>query len=309
MPISTEEITRLKGLGFLRNRGTDCFSGRIVPVGTLFTADQLEAVAQLSRQFSGGQVSFTSRQCAELIGIPYEQIDAAMAFAQAHGLAFGGTGAKIRPITACKGTTCVYGLFDTRGLATLLHKTYYLGWSGVKLPHKFKIGVGGCPNSCMKPSLNDLGIEGHRAPALDTALCKGCKSCRVQASCPSRAAHVADGTLVIDSNQCKTCGVCVGKCPFQAIAPDASTVYEVYLGGTWGKSTRAGTALSRTFTAEDLPDMVDKVLLWFRENAYIKERLGQAIDRTGVDLNAVLSGNDLILRKEEILSAPLKSRP
>ncbi|MEK7847682.1 MAG: hypothetical protein AAB270_02030 [Chloroflexota bacterium] len=28
------------------------------------------------------------------------------------------------------------------------------------LPHKFKIAVAGCPNSCAKPQENDLGIQG-----------------------------------------------------------------------------------------------------------------------------------------------------
>ena len=28
------------------------------------------------------------------------------------------------------------------------------------LPAKFKIGVGGCPNNCVKPTLNDIGIVG-----------------------------------------------------------------------------------------------------------------------------------------------------
>lgn len=111
-------------------------------------------------------MTFTSRLSAEIVGIPFEQIDAACNYAAERGLYFGGTGAKIRPITACKGTTCVYGNYDTQALAKELHEKYYVGWANVKLPHKFKIGIGGCPNSCMKPSLNDFGIEGHRVPIL-----------------------------------------------------------------------------------------------------------------------------------------------
>ena len=45
-----------------------------------------------------------------------------------------------------------------------LYDEYYIGWADIKLPHKFKIGIGGCPNSCVKPALNDFGIEGHRIP-------------------------------------------------------------------------------------------------------------------------------------------------
>src|SRR5699024_3168562 len=131
-------------------------SGRIVPAGSVFTAEDLSAVAELARRFGNGKIAFTSRLAAEIVGIPYEQIDEAVAFAAAHDLYFGGTGAKVRPVTACKGTTCIYGNYDTQALGRELHERYYLGWGSVSLPLKFKIAVGGCPNSCMKPSLNDF---------------------------------------------------------------------------------------------------------------------------------------------------------
>ena len=152
------QVAEVKARGFLLNRGTENFSGRIVPQGSVFTAENLRTIAELAENFGGGKVVFTSRLTAEIVGIPFDQIDAACDFAAARGLYFGGTGAKIRPITACKGTTCVYGNYDTQALAKTLHEKYYVGWAGVKLPHKFKIGVGGCPNSCMKPALNDFGI-------------------------------------------------------------------------------------------------------------------------------------------------------
>ena len=47
-------------------------------------------------------------------------------------------------------------------------------------------------------------------------------------------------------------------------------------------------------------------LLWYKENGYVKERLGAAIDRLGTDtLEAALSTNDLLERKEDILAKPL----
>ena len=44
------------------------------------------------------------------------------------------------------------------------HDEFYVNWHDVKLPHKFKIAVGGCPNNCVKPNLNDLGIVGQLIP-------------------------------------------------------------------------------------------------------------------------------------------------
>jgi len=284
MKLTSEQITSVKGKGFLLNRGTDCFSGRLVPTGSVFTAAELKTVAEIAEKYGSGRVAFTSRLNAEIVGIPYDKIDDAIAYAEERGLAFGGTGAKIRPITACKGTTCVYGNFDTQKLAEELHDKYYIGWSDVKLPHKFKIGVGGCPNSCMKPSLNDFGVEGHRIPSFSEHLCRGCSTCAVEKSCPMGAVSLKDGKAKIDTDKCIDCGVCSsGKCPFGAFERHDRALYKIFVGGTWGKTTRMGTPLSRYVEREEIFPLLEKSMLWFRENALPKERFGKAIDRLGID--------------------------
>ena len=310
MSISKEDITKVKGRGFLRNRGTDYFSGRVVAIGGMYTAQNLDTLARCAQQFGNGNVIFTSRLCAEVPGIPFEKIEAAEAFMAENGMSFGGTGAKVRPITACKGTTCVYGNIDTQALARTLHERFYIGMRSVSLPHKFKIGVGGCPNSCMKPSLNDVGVEGRKPYEFDAEKCRGCKVCQVAASCPVKAVSLQDGKAVIDKATCLSCGVCVGKCPFEAVPKQAKGMCRVYVGGTWGKSTRMGTPLSRLFTEEEVPEIIEKVMLWYRENGYAKERLGLAVDRIGLDrLEEAVFSDDLMNRREEILAAPIKDRP
>lgn len=162
--LAPEQVAEAKAMGFLRNRGTDRFSGRAVTAGGVYTAEQLRRIADCAERYGNGNVAMTSRLSAEIVGIPFERIEEAKAFLSGDdsGIAFGGTGPKVRPVTACKGTTCVFGQGDTQALAAEIHRRYYLGWSAVKLPHKFKIAVGGCPNSCIKPSLNDIGIEAVR---------------------------------------------------------------------------------------------------------------------------------------------------
>ena len=60
-------------------------------------------------------------------------------------------------------------------------------------------------------------------------------------------------------------------------------------------------------TSQELEDMYPHMTTKERENAYVKERLGKAIDRTGADkLEEALFSDDLMNRKEEILSAELK---
>lgn len=301
--LKNEDIVRVKGLGFLINRGTELFSGRILAPGTVFTSENFKDMSYIAEHFGNGKLICTSRQAVELPGIPYDSIDDAIKYAEAHGLTFGGTGNKIRPITACKGTTCVYGNFDTQALATKIHKDFYIGYGKVKLPHKFKIAVGGCPNSCIKPSLNDFGIEGNRVPILDTELCRACKVCSVEKSCPSKAAHLTDAKIKIDNDTCLNCGVCTGKCPFGAVAKESETLYRIYVGGTWGKKTRMGTPLSRLVKENEVCEILEKTILWFKENAYLKERLGLAIDRIGVDkLEEALFSSDLLERKDEIIA-------
>lgn len=135
------------------------------------------------------------RLTVEVQGIPYENIEAFQAYIAKAGLQTGGTGAKVRPIVSCKGTTCQYGLLDSFALSEEIHHRFYEGYHGVALPHKFKIAVGGCPNNCVKPDLNDLGIIGQRIPNFDKSRCKGCKKMRVAAACPIGASKVVDGIL------------------------------------------------------------------------------------------------------------------
>ena len=83
----------------------------------------------------------------------------------------------------------------------------------------------------------------------------------------------------------------------------------IFVGGTWGKHTRMGTRLSRYYKRGELDALVEKAILWFRENAFVKERLGAAIDRVGVEaFEAAIATDDLLARKDAILAAPLKER-
>ena len=308
MAISREEIMQVKGRGFLLNRGTECFSGRVVPTGGVFTAQQLRTIAACAEKYGNGKVAFSSRLSPEIVGIPYQNIPDAETLLAQEGLYFGGTGAKVRPITACKGTTCVYGNIDTQGLAKQLHERFYVGMGNVKLPHKFKIGIGGCPNSCMKPSLNDIGIEGHRPYAFDADKCRGCKRCAVAEGCPSKVVSRAeDGKSMPDSTKCLSCGVCIGKCPFEAVPKEAEALCRIYVGGTWGKKQRVGVPLKRMVPVSEAGDIVEKAILWYKENGHAKERFGVTIERLGMEaFEKALFSEDLLKRRNEIISAPIK---
>ncbi len=280
--ISTEDEKRVKALGFLRNRGTDCFSARILTTNGKITADQTACLAEAARRFGNGSVTFTSRLTVEIPGIPYDQIEAFRAYIATVGLATGGTGAKVRPVVSCKGTVCKFGLIDTFDLSARIHSRFYEGYREIKLPHKFKIAVGGCPNSCVKPSLNDLGVVGQRRPVYDKAKCKGCKICAVETVCPVEAAVVRQGKLHIDQT-CVNCGLCVGGCPFGAIASGIDG-YQLYIGGRWGKKTALGKPFgSMLVDVTAVLDTIESAILFYKNEGEKGERFAQTIERIGFE--------------------------
>ena len=179
LTISPEEEKRVKAMGFLSNKGTDNFSGRIITVNGKIAAQQQRVIAEAAEKFGNGIVTFTTRLTVEVQGIPFDKIEEFQAYIAQAGLVTGGTGAKVRPVVSCKGTTCRYGLLDSFGISEEIHHRFYEGYREVKLPHKFKIAVGGCPNNCVKPNLNDIGIVGQLVPQFDEEKCKGCKKCGI----------------------------------------------------------------------------------------------------------------------------------
>lgn len=306
LTVSPLDEKRVKGMGFLSNKGTDNFNGRIITVNGKITAAQQRCIAEAAEKFGNGEVEFTTRLTVEVPGIPYDKIEEFQAYIAKEGLVTGGTGSKVRPVVACKGTTCQYGLLDSFALSKEIHERFYVGYREVLLPHKFKIAVGGCPNNCVKPDLNDLGIVGQLIPNFDEDSCNGCKKCAIEKLCPTGAAKVADGIMEIDEKLCNNCGRCVDKCPFDAIE-DGTYGYKIYIGGRWGKKVAQGHPLSKIFTdKEEALAVVEKALLLFREQGRTGERFAQTIDRIGFEnVEAQLLADDILARKEEILAADL----
>ena len=302
MSIHPDDIRRVKGQGFLHNKCTDCFNARILTTNGNLSTDQVRAVAEAADRFGSGRVQFTSRMTVELPGIPYGKIPEFQAFLGEHGLYTGGTGPRVRPVVSCKGTTCQYGLYDTFGLSEKIHERFYLGYHGVKLPHKFKIATGGCPNNCVKPDLNDLGIIGQRIREADPEKCRGCKKCQIAEGCPMKAASVADGRVVIDETLCNNCGRCAGKCPFGAFG-DGKPAWKVCIGGRWGKKVGRGIPLSRLFTTEEeVLSTVEKTILFYREKGLPGERFADTIARLGFEtVEKEILSDDILARKDEIL--------
>jgi len=279
--LSAEEIVRVKGLGFLNNRGTENFSARVLTGNTCLSSKELNILAQAAEKFAEGQVSLTSRQTVEVMGIPYENLEAFAEFIQKNGMLVGGTGDKVRPVTACKGTVCKFGKIDTHAIAQAAHERFYIGGRERKLPHKFKIGVGGCAHNCIKPMLNDIGLVGSLRPIFHAADCRGCKKCGCEDSCPVNA-YTKDeaGKRHLNRRKCIQCGRCADKCPFKVNAGCEAGI-RVFVGGTWGKEIRIGKPLRGLYTEAEAMELIEGTIHLFETRGQKKERLAKMIERIG----------------------------
>ena len=95
----------------------------------------------------------------------------------------------------------------------------------------------------------------------------------------------------------------MGKCPFH-VTDSFVNGYRVYLGGRWGKDVAHGRPMPTLFTSEEeVLAIVEKTILFFKDQGVAGERLSQTMDRVGFEKAcAMIEGDDLLARKEEILN-------
>lgn len=284
LTLSADDIKKVKGLGCLQDkRYSDVFNVRVLTRNGKISSEEMKLISEAAKKFGSGYVTMTTRLTLEIQGVHYSDIDKLREFLKENELDTGGTGAKVRPVVSCKGTTCQYGLIDTFSLSEKIHDRFYVGYHNVALPHKFKIAVGGCPNNCAKPDLNDVGIIGQRVLKIDYEKCRGCGKCQIALNCPVKAATVKGGKVYIDTENCNRCGLCLNKCPFKAFT-EYTDGYKVYLGGRWGKKTARGIPVNHLFTSEEeVLDFIEKTILFFKDNGENGERFADTVNRIGFE--------------------------
>ncbi len=282
--LSEEKRKQLKNEGFLVNTGTDTYDARVVTKNGRISAEQIMMLAKAAEDYGDGYMRLKGRASLEISGIYYEKIEEFQNEISRAGLVTGGTGFRVRPIVSCKGSTCRHGLYDTYRLGEKLHDRFFIGYRDIPLPNKLKIAVGGCPNNCLKPTMNDIGIVGYKRPLIDIDSCRSCKICQMEEACTFGAAVLSEGKLKLNSKLCTGCGRCVEKCPFH-VSDHSESGWKVYIGGRSGRKNVHGTALSKLFrTEEEVMDVVEKTILFYKTEGIRKEKLADTIDRIGFDI-------------------------
>ena len=105
----------------------------------------------------------------------------------------------------------------------------------------------------------------------------------MEKACPIAIAEMENGKIRIPDESCNHCGRCISKCPFGALE-ELAKGYRVYIGGRWGKKAAEGRFLDRIFTSEeDVVDLVERAILFFRDEGESGERFADTIARLGFD--------------------------
>lgn len=121
--------------------------------GGVTDADQLIRLGEVAEKYNVPLVKVTGSQRVGLYGLKKEELpsvweDLGMRSASAYGK-------KTRSVKSCVGKEfCRFGTQYTTQLGIRLEKTFEY----IDTPHKFKMGVSGCPRSCVESGVKDFGV-------------------------------------------------------------------------------------------------------------------------------------------------------
>ncbi|MBR1810917.1 MAG: 4Fe-4S binding protein [Clostridia bacterium] len=271
------DYAALKAGGFMRQKQKNTFSLRLKVIGGTLTTEQLRTIQAVADRFGQGYVHLTSRQGVEIPFIKLEDIETVKAELAKGGVSPGVCGPRVRTVTACQGGKCCpSGCIDAYEIAETLDKRYF----GRQLPHKFKFGVTGCQNNCLKAEENDVGVKGGMIIDWEKDSCIFCGVC--EKACRSGAITITEDNITVDAAQCNNCGRCVTACPTGAWHGESG--YILSFGGTFGNSIQKGSELLPIIKDTDtLLRVTDAAINFFDEHAKPGERFAKTIERTGWD--------------------------
>ncbi|AOU99569.1 nitrite reductase large subunit [Acidihalobacter yilgarnensis] len=124
--------------------------------GGVTTPAELRAIAEVAEKYQVPTVKITGGQRIDLLGVKKGDLPAMWGDLSRAGFVSGHAyGKALRTVKTCVGSEwCRFGTQDSTGLGIALEQQTWGTWT----PHKFKIGVSGCPRNCAEATIKDLGV-------------------------------------------------------------------------------------------------------------------------------------------------------
>lgn len=273
-------IRELKSGGLMKQKEKDLFSFRLRIVGGFVKSGQLIKLSEIAKKYGKGYIHLTTRQGIEIPHINFRDFEEVKKELAKVELEMGACGQRVRTITACQGKECSHGLIDCFALAKEIDKKYF-GIGGH--PHKFKIGITGCPNGCIKPQENDLGVMGRLKKNFVKENCNFCGLCAEV--CPVGAIKVdkEKREIIFQEEKCIGCGDCVYSCPTGAWQKRQEG-YTIFVGGKMGKFPRLGIKVFDFIESKaKVLEIIRKTLKFYKKEGKPGERFRDTLDRVGID--------------------------
>lgn len=131
-----------------------------VPLGEM-SARQLKGIAGLSRTLADGRAYHTLRQNFEFHGVRKENLEALLRAMEEIGFRPENSDS-ILNVVACPGTSfCSLAVTSSQGAASVLMKEFgSLAFEKDPALRNLRINISGCPNSCAKHQVADIGFSG-----------------------------------------------------------------------------------------------------------------------------------------------------
>ena len=132
---------------------------------------QLRAVADLAEQYGSGQIRLTTQQQLVVVDVPPPRVDGLVEALAGHDLVVRASAFR-RGTMSCTGLEfCKLALAETKGTAQRLYRELehrLPGWD-----EELRITVNGCPNSCARFQIADIGLMGALLPRDDGTKAEG----------------------------------------------------------------------------------------------------------------------------------------
>lgn len=272
------DIKDLKKVGFMKQTQEGLFSVRLrVPVGNI-DSTKLTRVAEAAEKYGKGYVHLSTRQGIEIPYVHEKDLKELQSFLAEKGIQPGSCGPRVRNIIACPGDIfCRYGILNSQDFGLEIDKKYF----GMEFPHKFKVAVSGCPNSCAKPQENDVGFYAAIKVRVNRDTCIGCNIC--ENVCPDDAVHVKkDKKAVIDYGKCTDCILCYNACPTNSIEEEARG-WVALAGGKIGRHPQLAHEIKRYLSDDEVLNYIDNCIEVYSMKGHERERFGTMINRLGLE--------------------------
>lgn len=155
-----EDPAAARLLGIYPQRGGELLMQRVKVAEGEIRPRQLRGLGVLAERYTPGYpLHVTTRQDVELHGLSAADVPAVQRGIVEAGLTtVGSCGDSVRNVTVCAGSGFHAGTWNVLGVAASIRSFMEsLPWVR-SLPRKFKISLSGCPRSCARPWINDLGL-------------------------------------------------------------------------------------------------------------------------------------------------------